>query len=104
MARRPSADESAAWEVLATAARSHAEAVELVVEPSAQLPSANRLIGARKAVRNACLPSGQQYRGSPMSELVRLVDRWAVMSAAERRRRAGELRDTADAATALGFE
>jgi len=95
--------EMAAWEVLTTAARSHAEAV-IAADLAARLPSAEPLMIARKAIRNMTLPPGQQMAASPMVRLLRLVDRWAVMNPYDRRIAAAELRNTAaEAAQMAGF-
>jgi putative intracellular protease/amidase len=105
VARSPTVDELAAWQVLTLAARSHGEAVVAVAEASARLPSADRLLAARKAVRGFTLPDDQQMAGSPMVRLVRFVDRWAVMSSIDRHAFAAELRNLAvEAAEQAGFE
>lgn len=102
--RNPSLEELAIWEVLTTAAEAHADAV-IALAPTERLPNADRLIAARKAARLVVLPAGQAISGSPMVRLLRLVDRWAVMSAGDRRNHARELRHTAiEAATMAGFK
>lgn len=105
MARYPTIDELDGWQTLTIAARTHALAVLAQGDATQRLPNAEGLVKARKAMRNACLPVGQQMRGSPMSELVRAVDRWAVLNAYDRRLKASELHRLAiEAAKQAGFD
>lgn len=102
---KPTVEQLAAWEVLTTSARAHAEAVIALPDTNARLPNADRLIAARKALRLVPLPDGQQILGSPMFRLVKLIDRWSVMSAIDRHMHAAELRNTAiEAAKLAGFQ
>lgn len=102
---KPTLEQLADWRAFTTAARDHADAVRAMPDASDRLPSADRLMAARKAMKGVPLPDGQQILGSPMFRLVRLVERWAVMSAHDRHTHAAELRNTAiEAAAVAGFE
>lgn len=82
---------------------SHAQQVQLT-PADRRLPSADPLLKAAKGCSKLTLPVGQQMRDSPIVRVLRLVERWAVLSPEDRRAKAAELRDLAtEAAKLAGF-
>lgn len=103
MTAHPSIEERARWSAfLAEALRHaqalidwHAEAALLGRPPSDPIPDATRLLKLRRALRLTPLPENQQFVGSTLHRLCRLVEAWGDMALDQRGDRQAELKELA---------
>ena len=92
----PSFEERQRWTDFVAEARSHAAAL-INWKPADRVPDAERLLKRRRNLKRtrSRLPENQQHIGSPLMQLLALVDAWPALDLEQRFARMDELNDLA---------